>query len=100
MFAVDPDGDNQVKADAAVVPPTPTPAGHASITVTLQSPAGAADPHPCKGSPTQHRAGSTGLRLGGQMETDCRTVCVIPLETLGSTGKQCFSFNFLESGLD
>lgn len=66
MFAVDPDGDNQVKGDGAVV--LPTRAGHASINVTLQSPAGAADLHPCKGSTAQQRAGSARLRVGVRLD--------------------------------
>lgn len=48
MFAVNPDEDNQVKEDGAVV--LPTRAVDASINVTHQTPAGAADLHPCKGN--------------------------------------------------
>lgn len=44
--SVNPDEDNQVKEDGAVV--LPTRAVDASINVTHQTPAGAADLHPCK----------------------------------------------------
>lgn len=48
MFAVNPDEDNQVKEDGAVM--LPTRAVDASINGTRQTPAGAADLHPCRGS--------------------------------------------------
>lgn len=65
MFAVNPDEDNQVKEDGAVV--LPTRAVDTSINVTHQTPAGAADLHPCKGNALIN--GSISDWIHSQMDT-------------------------------